>query len=100
MVTNRIGRNIGKDSARIIDIICAETGPLQSPPLSLSLSSRCFNLSRALNPDHAAMSAGSYSGDPLLGPLENQLPFLCYLNIDLTDACCLNHSYAFNLSRW
>jgi hypothetical protein len=57
MVTNRVRRKGGKDSAEITDIISVESGPLQSLLLSLDLSSCCSNLSRAPIPKHASKSA-------------------------------------------
>ncbi|KAF4626696.1 hypothetical protein G7Y89_g11464 [Cudoniella acicularis] len=60
-------------------IICAETGPLQSPLPSLDLSSRCSNLSRALSPEHADKSAGACLGGSSSSSLENRLQFLFYL---------------------
>jgi hypothetical protein len=66
---------IPKDFAALLitDIISTESGPLQSPFPPLDLSSRCYNLSRALSPKHAKKSAGSCSWDPLLAPVENRL---------------------------
>ena len=73
MVTNYIGRKGGKDSTKITIIICTESGPLQSPLPSLDRSSRCFNPSRALSPEHADKSAGSCLGGSSSGPLTNWL---------------------------
>jgi hypothetical protein len=66
MVTNRIGRKGGKDSAEITCITIDNNLTHQNPFPSLNLTSRRSNLSQALSLKHANEPAGFYPGDPLL----------------------------------
>jgi hypothetical protein len=49
-------------NGNIIDIMCAESGPLRNMLSSLDLSSRCSTLSRALSSEYADKSAGLFLG--------------------------------------
>jgi hypothetical protein len=77
----------------IATIIWDDNWAHQSPFPSWDLSSRCSNLSRALNREHADESAGFCSGGSSSGSLANRLQCPYYLYIEYFRSCCLQHSH-------